>query len=35
MTAPTLDENLSFVECRELLAFEQFVAELGVECRRR
>jgi len=31
MTAPPLDENLRLVERRELLAFEQLVAELGVE----
>jgi hypothetical protein len=31
MTAPALDENLSLVERRELLAFEQLVTELGVE----
>ena len=31
MTAPSLDENLSLVERRELLTFKQLVAELGVE----
>jgi len=31
MAPPALDENLSLVECRELLAFEQLVTELGVE----
>ena len=31
MTAPSLDENLSLVERRELLTFKQLVTELGVE----
>ena len=31
MPAPPLDQHLRLVECRELLAVQQLVAELGVE----
>jgi hypothetical protein len=31
MAPPAIDEHLSLVECREFLAFEQLVSELGVE----